>query len=127
MARSAPLIAFCSLIALSSGCASMPAPVTDEPDTATIDSVSWDRATDFVGTSQRVCGPLAAIGNSDDDVFLNIGYDYPDPARFTIVVWDVGSVYSILPGTTVCATGTITMYEGVPEIELRSADLVETP
>ena len=74
---------------------------------------------------QRVCGPLAGIGNSSDDVFLNIGRDYPDPDRFTIVIWDIGDVEPVAAGTTVCTTGQITQYEGVAQIQLRSTSDIE--
>lgn len=85
----------------------------------------WDDAAEYIGTVQRVCGPLATIRNSSDDVFLNVGRDYPDASRFTIVLWDIGGVESIASGTTVCTEGLITSYEGVAQIELRSASDVE--
>ena len=87
--------------------------------------LSWDEAAGEVGSFQRVCGPLATIRNSSDDVFLNIGRDYPDSSRFTIVVWDIGGIESIAAGTTVCAEGPISVYNGVAQIELRSASDVE--
>lgn len=87
--------------------------------------ISWGQAREYVGTHQRVCGPLSGTGNSADDVFLNIGRNYPDPNRFTIVLWDVGGVETLPSGTTVCATGLITLYEGVAQIQLRSLSAVE--
>ena len=36
-------------------------------------SVAWNAAVNFVGTTQRVCGPLARTGNSNDDVLLDLG------------------------------------------------------
>lgn len=87
--------------------------------------LSWDEAAAHIGTVQRVCGPLATIRNSSDDVFLNVGRDYPDASRFTIVLWDIGGIESIASGTTVCTEGLITSYEGVAQIELRSAGDVE--
>lgn len=87
--------------------------------------LAWDEAAAFVGTVQRVCGPLMTIRSSTDDVFLNLGRDYPDSSRFTIVIWDIGEVESIASGTTVCAEGSITSYEGVAQIELDSASSVE--
>jgi len=79
--------------------------------------IAWNDAIDHVGTTQEVCGPLAGMGNSTDDVFLNLGLDYPDPGRFQIVLWDVGGVEPLAPGTTLCITGLITLYEGVAQIE----------
>lgn len=87
--------------------------------------IAWNDASAHVGAVQRVCGPLAGIGGSDDDVFLNIGRDYPDPNRFTIVVWDIGGVEPVEAGTTVCVSGLITQYEGVAQIQLRSTSQVE--
>jgi hypothetical protein len=82
--------------------------------------ISWREAGSHVGTSQRVCGPFAGTGSSGDDVFLNLGRNYPDPERFQIVLWDVGAVESIRFGAKVCATGRISVFRGVPQIELQS-------
>lgn len=87
--------------------------------------IAWNEAANHVGTSQRVCGPLLGIGSSEDDVFLNLGRDYPDPARFTIVLWDVGGVQAPRSGATLCASGVISTYEGVAQMELRSVGAVE--
>lgn len=87
--------------------------------------VPWHEASQYVGTTQYVCGPLADIGASDDDVFLNIGRAYPDPERFTIVLWDIGGVEPIPPGVTLCVSGDVTLYEGVAQIQVRSASAVE--
>jgi hypothetical protein len=87
--------------------------------------IAWSDASLHVGSVQRVCGPLAGIGGSADDVFLNIGRDYPDPDRFTIVIWDIGGVEPIEPGTTTCTSGEIVLFEGVAQIHLRSPGEVE--
>ena len=87
--------------------------------------LSWDAAVGYIGSEQRVCGPLASTRLSEDDVFLNVGRDYPDPARFTIVIWDVGVVEQLPAGTQVCTTGTISSYNGVAQIELRDVGAVE--
>jgi hypothetical protein len=87
--------------------------------------IAWSDATDYAGTSQRVCGPLAGSGNSDDDVFLNLGRDYPDTERFQIVVWDIGGLDPIAYGATLCTAGTITLYEGVAQIELSDPGSIE--
>ena len=87
--------------------------------------IAWNEAVNYAGTTQHVCGPLAGSGNSDDDVFLNLGRDYPDTGRFQIVLWDIGGVEPIPHGTTLCTTGEITLYEGVAQIELESAGQVE--
>jgi len=87
--------------------------------------IPWDDAINNVGTVQRVCGPFAGMGNSGDDVFLNLGRDYPDIERFQIVLWDVGGVELLPIGTIVCTSGPITSYQGVAQIELESTSPVE--
>ncbi|TFB82283.1 hypothetical protein E3O21_01100 [Cryobacterium flavum] len=87
--------------------------------------IPWNHAVDYAGSTQRVCGPLAGGGNSEDDVFFNLGRDYPDPERFQIVVWDVGDLEPIDGGVTLCTSGQITLYEGVAQIELTDPSLIE--
>lgn len=98
-----------------------PAPVTSGPT----GSIPWNVAITRVGTVQYVCGPLVNRGTSDDDVFLNLGLGYPEVGRFTIVLWDVGAIEQISPGTTLCTTGTITNYQGTAQIELSNPGAVE--
>lgn len=86
--------------------------------------IAWNEAVGYAGTEQRVCGPLAGGGNSEDDVFLNLGLDYPDPERFQIVVWDVGGLEPIAGGSTLCTSGVITLYNGVAQIELDDPSLI---
>lgn len=88
-------------------------------------SLSWEDAIDNIDEAHRVCGPLAGIGSSEDDVFLNIGRDYPDPSRFTIAVWDVGGIEPVPGGSTVCAAGPIINYQGVAQIHVSSLAAVE--
>jgi hypothetical protein len=87
--------------------------------------IAWSEAVDHAGSSQRVCGPLAGDGVSEDDVFLNLGLDNPDPGRFQIIIWDVGALEPIPFGSTLCTSGVITIYHGVAQIELEDPGLVE--
>ena len=80
-------------------------------------SIYWDRAIDFLGETKTVCGPSVNYGQSDDDVFMNLGRGYPDPDRFTIVIWDVGGVEEIAAGTNVCAEGRVSLFEGGAQIQ----------
>jgi hypothetical protein len=102
-----------------SAAAAAPAPV-EQPG----GGISWNEAVGYAGTEQRVCGPLAGDGYSQDDVFLNLGLDYPDPGRFQIVVWDVGGLEPIAHGSTLCTSGVITLYNGVAQIELEDPRLI---
>lgn len=87
--------------------------------------IPWSDAINHVGSERYVCGPLVNSGNSGDDVFLNLGRGYPDADRFTIVLWDVGMIESLPNTVTICATGTVSLYEGTAQIELRSTSAVE--
>jgi len=89
------------------------------------EDIPFDNDAFDIVLAQRVCGPLAGSGTSEDDVLLDLGVDYPSPDRFQIVIWDVGGVDSIPFGSTVCTTGPIALYNGVPEIALHSASEVE--
>lgn len=89
------------------------------------DGLPWNQAVNYVGTTQRICGPLVSMRTSTDDVFLNIGRDYPDPERFTVVVWDIGGVEQESPGVTICVSGPVTSYNGVPQVELQTLDPIE--
>jgi len=87
--------------------------------------IAWSEAGAHVGSTQRVCGPLRSQRPWENNVFLNIGLDYPDPGRFTIVLWEVGEVETLNPGVTLCVEGRITSYEGVSQIELYDPSRVE--
>lgn len=99
-------------------CTSGSAPAASESAEQPGGGIAWDAAISYAGTEQRVCGPLVGDGYSEDDVFLNLGRDYPDPGRFQIVVWDVGGLEPIAYGSTLCTSGVITLYNGVAQIEL---------
>jgi hypothetical protein len=104
----------------TSGAAAAAPPPVEQPG----GGIAWNEAVRYAGTEQRVCGPLAGGGNSEDDVFLNLGLDYPDPERFQIVVWDVGGLEPIAGGSTLCTSGVITLYNGVAQIELYDPSLI---
>ena len=63
--------------------------------------------------------------NTVDGAFVNVGLDYPNPARFTFILW--GYEAQPLPATAVvCASGTIYIYEGTTaQMELSSPDQLE--
>ncbi len=54
--------------------------------------------------------------------FLNVGKDYPDPGRFTVLIWGEDRANFSTPpedayaGVTICVTGSVQTYEGVPEV-----------
>ena len=106
------------------------APEAEAPSTPSPPStgVAWHQAQDHIGEKTTVCGPVVdthwASGSKGKPTFLNIGRDYPDPDRFTVVIWiDCRANFPEPPeryylGKTICVTGLIQEYEGVPQIEV---------
>lgn len=86
------------------------------------DPVSWRNAAEHAGDTVTVCGPLKSTGSDGNDRFLNLGAPYPQKPRLTIVVWDnPDSVEAVDPQAEsykACVTGEVSMYDGVPQIEL---------
>lgn len=79
-------------------------------------AIGWSEVGAHVGTSQRVCGPLVSIRGDEHGTYLNLGFDYPNERRFTVVLWDVGWVDPIASGTTVCTSGDLVGHEGATQI-----------
>jgi hypothetical protein len=99
-------------------------------ETAPIDAINWDEAKNHIGERTTVYGTVVdtrwASGSSGKPTFLNMGNPYPDPDRFTVVIWgDNRGKFSQPPedyydGKTIYVTGLIEEYNGVPEIEVTS-------
>lgn len=79
--------------------------------------LSWNLASGYSGTVQRVCGPLMSDRATEDGTFINIGKDYPSSDRFTIIFWNI-YLEPIEPGAVVCGTGEIYLYDGVAQMEM---------
>jgi hypothetical protein len=90
------------------------------------DFILWDEAARHVGEETTLCGPVMearfAKTSQGQPTFLNLGEKYPDPERFTVVIWGHDrDKFSAPPETlylnhTVCVTGEIEEYEGALEI-----------
>lgn len=89
-------------------------------------AIYWEEASSHVGERATVQGPVVsthfASTSNGQPTFLNVGRDYPDPGRFTIVIWGEDRASFPAPpedlynAATICVTGTIDTYEGVPQI-----------
>lgn len=105
----------------------IPSPVSDAPD-ARATALWWDETAEAEGSVGRVCGPLAGADEIDEGLFLNLGQDYPRNDRFTFVIWSASLAElaaDVRPGATLCASGLVTLFEGVPQIELAHPSAVE--
>ena len=98
-------------------------------------AISWHEAKNHIGERTTVCGPVVdatwASSSNSKPTFLNLGEPYPDPDRFTVVIWiQYRSNFPQAPedyylGKTICVTGLITEYNGIPEIEARLSSDIE--
>ena len=111
--------------------------VTTTPEEKELPSnaISWNEAKYHIGERATVYGPVVdtkwASGSKGKPTFLNIGKPYPDPGRFTVVIWidnrgnfpQAPEVYYL--GKTIYVTGLITEYNGIPQIEATTPDQIQ--
>lgn len=95
-------------------------------------TIQWDEARDHIGDEREVCGEIASVrpGDGGATLFFNLGLDYPDPDRFTIVVFeeaDSSADLDEIVGGTICAKGEIVEYEGSTQIHLDSFGDISVP
>ncbi|MDZ4278862.1 MAG: DNA-binding protein, partial [Dehalococcoidia bacterium] len=97
-------------------------------------AIAWDQAEQRVGQQATVQGPVVGTHFAEESrgqpTFLNIGNPFPDPNRLTVVIWiEDRAAFPEPPetaydGKTVCVTGVIETYEGVPEIVAASPSVI---
>jgi DNA/RNA endonuclease YhcR with UshA esterase domain len=100
-------------------------------------AISWSDASAHIGEMTLVEGPVVgttfASSSNGQPTFLNIGKDYPDPGRFTVVIWGENRASFSTPpedaysGKTICVTGEIDTYKGVPQVAVSSPSQIESP
>lgn len=91
-------------------------------------AILWNEAKYHIGDRVTVYGTVVgtryASSSNGKPTFLNIGRDYPDPNRFTVVIWGrcrpnfSSSPEAYYRGKTIYVTGLITEYDGVAQIEV---------
>ncbi len=91
-------------------------------------AINWDRAHNYGSQSKTVCGPVVGENAPKDTpgnpTFIEVGARAPDPNHFIVLIY--GDHRAAFPqplesyylGKNVCATGTITLNQGVAEMEL---------
>jgi hypothetical protein len=92
-------------------------------------AISWKSARGVVGRVATIRGPVAgtyyAVASNGSPTFLNLGVDYPNARRTTVVIWRehraaFGAPERRYRGHTICVRGYVDTYRGVPEIEATS-------
>lgn len=130
-------LAGCSAGTTSTGGATQPPAATTPavpPATQTNDvcagATSWKNAAAKEGQTALIEGPVRSAvyttGTNGKPTFLNVGLDYPNSNRFTVVIWgDDRSSFSRAPeamydGETICVRGRVQEYNGIPQIQVSS-------
>lgn len=102
--------------------------------TSDTNQINWNEADGYIGEFVTVCGPVVsaffATSTNGQPTFLNIGKEYPDPERFTALIW--GSDLENFPfnpdeyyfGKTICIQGFIEEYKGTLEIEVTDPEQI---
>jgi len=102
--------------------------------TSDTDQLNWNEADGYIGEFVSVCGPVVsayfATSTKGQPTFLNIGKEYPDPERFTALIW--GSNLENFPfnpdeyyfGKTICIQGFVEEFEGTLEIEVTDPEQI---
>jgi micrococcal nuclease len=95
-------------------------------------AVVWNDAGSHIGENTSVGGPVVSTRYASDSkgapTFLNVGLNYPDPGRLTVVIFgDSRGAFPNAPeemyaGKTVIVDGVIELYKGTPEIIVDSPD-----
>jgi DNA/RNA endonuclease YhcR with UshA esterase domain len=94
----------------------------------TANGIPWNEAKYHIGERTTVYGLVVDtrydITSGEQPTFLNLGKNYPDPSRFTVVIWGRNRTnFPLTPesyyyGKNICVNGLITDYQGVAQIEV---------
>ena len=98
-------------------------------------AIQWYEAKGHIGDKTTVCGPVAGTKygatSRGKPTWLNIGNDYPSSERFVVIIWGENRgnfpqpPESYYDGKTICVTGLIQEYKGIPQIEVKTPDQIQ--
>ena len=93
-------------------------------------AIGWREAANSLGAVATVRGPVVdsyfASRGEGQPTFLDVGRPYPDPDRFSVVIWGrdrpnfANPPEQMYRGRTVCVSGLIDSASGSPGIEVTS-------
>lgn len=132
----APVVCIAIILAPTAAAATHAASARPTASTRLCSSASsWKTARTQVGELVRVKGKIVAGryagGSTGGPTFLDIGAAYPSPRRLTLLIWRENrrnfpfAPERYLRGRTVCAQGFVSLYRGVPQIEVAVWDRSE--
>jgi hypothetical protein len=89
-----------------------------------------------IGEAATVIGPVVGAAYASESrgrpTFLNVGLPYPDPNRFTVLIWINNRHNFAAPpeetylNQTVCVSGSIDVYDGSVEMEISGPEQIVT-
>ena len=98
-------------------------------------SIQWYEAKDHIGDRLMVCGSVVGtkygVTSNGKPTWLNIGKDYPSSERFVVIIWGENRANFPQPpedyylGKTICITGLIVEWNGIPEIEVKDPSQIQ--
>ncbi|MFC2043230.1 hypothetical protein ACFLUA_03670 [Chloroflexota bacterium] len=112
-------------------------PIQENSSSKTSDTnqINWNEADGYIEEFVSVCGPVVsayfATYTNGQPTFLNIGKEYPDPERFTALIW--GRDLENFPfnpdeyyfDKTICIQGFVEEYKGTLEIEVTDPEQIK--
>lgn len=129
MKRLILLVALSSLLGSMSWASALAAPNATDPNACT-NPVTWQVAAHSIGKTVSVRGRVVgakfvhAKNGRTTMTFLDLGHAWPNPSRFTIVVWNQNA--EGLKGRTICVTGAVESYKGEPEMSVDKPSAIKT-
>jgi endonuclease YncB( thermonuclease family) len=98
-------------------------------------AVAWSEARAHVGEVVTVEGPVVSTKYADtqrgEPTYLDLGREYPDPERVTVVIWGRNRERFPQPpeqafrGKRIRVTGEVSLYRDVPQIEVAGPAQIE--
>jgi len=129
------LLLISSVVACASPATTPATPATSSTVVPPPSAILWSEAINHIGERTTVYGPVIgatyASGSKGKPTFLNVGKNYPDPARFTVLIWGSDrSKFSPAPeiqykGRTIYVYGLIELYKGSAEIIVTSPSQIQ--
>ena len=121
-------------------CAPSTSPPASTPSPAVVPAlpsgaISWTEAKYHIGDVITVCGTVVdaqwAIDSPDQLTILNIGREYPEPDRLNVIISinnrgnfpHAPEEYYL--DKTICVTGLIYLYKGIPQMSVKDPSQIE--
>jgi hypothetical protein len=97
-------------------------------------AIQWDEAKNHIGERLTVCGMVMdatfASSTNGQPTFINLGKGYPDPDRFSVLIWGKyrykfsSPPESLYLKKDICVTGLIVSYKGQAEVEVNDSSQI---